>query len=104
MILKAFTIYDSKAKAYKAPFFELNSGTAIRAVMEVVNTPGHGLGKYATDYTLFEIGEFDDSKGILSEYSTHINHGLLDQWKEKKTSSLAETIGLQQSENNEELR
>ena len=96
MILKAFSIYDSKAKAFKQPFFELNAGTAIRAVSEVVNDRTHGFHKFSTDYTLFEIGEYDQNAGRLTSYDAHISHGLLDQFKEQIQSSIAETIGLKE--------
>lgn len=60
MILKIFTVYDSKAEAYLPPFFSATRGLALRSFTDAVNTAGHAFNRYAEDYTLFEVGEFDD--------------------------------------------
>ena len=61
MILKIFTVYDSKAKAYLAPFYMHEEGMATRIFGQTVNDKTHAYGKSPSDYTLFNIGEFDDN-------------------------------------------
>lgn len=68
MIKKVFTTYDSKAEIYTEPFMMRSVGEALRALETVVNEPTHNLHKYAEDYTLFEIGEYDDTTG---RYTMH---------------------------------
>lgn len=61
MITKIFCIYDSKAEAYLQPFFMRSKGEAIRALQALVEDVQHNFCKYAADFTLFEVGSFDDS-------------------------------------------
>lgn len=58
--MKIFTIYDSKAEAFISPFYERSTGLAIRAFEDACNTPEHQFNKYPEDYTLFELGEFNE--------------------------------------------
>lgn len=68
MISKVFVIYDSKAEAYLPPFFMKSKGEAIRAVTAVANDGSSNFSKYAADFTLFELGTFDDADGEFSMY------------------------------------
>lgn len=58
-----FSVYDSKAKAYIPPFFFPKVAMAIRVFTDSVNDPHHQFNKHPEDYTLFEIGIFDDETG-----------------------------------------
>ncbi len=57
---KMFVIYDSKAEAYLQPWFLTTEGQAKRAMADCVNDKDHNFGRHPEDYTLFEIGEFND--------------------------------------------
>lgn len=76
MLLKVFTVYDSKAEFYMQPFCMKSKGEAIRAFSESCNDDKTSLGKYPADFTLFEIGEFDDAKGTYLLHNTLINCGI----------------------------
>lgn len=65
MKLKVFSVYDSKAEAYLQPFFMPSRGSAIRAFTDSVNDPQTGFHKHAADYTLFELGEYEDSNAVF---------------------------------------
>ena len=65
-LLKAFAVYDQKAEAYLRPFFTKTRGQAIRGFVDAVNDPNHEFNKHPDDYTLFYLGEFDETKGELS--------------------------------------
>jgi len=56
-----FTVYDEKAEVFTAPFFVPTLGLATRAFADCVNSEDHHFGKHPQDYTLFGLGEFDDS-------------------------------------------
>lgn len=66
MKLIAFSVYDSAAEAWLPPFFMRNKGEAIRSFASAANTNDHQFAKHADDYTLFEIGTFDDETGALA--------------------------------------
>lgn len=72
MKLKVFAIHDAKAEAYLQPFFMANKGSAIRAITDIVTKPDHQFAKYPEDFTLFELGEYDDSNGQMLPHLTPI--------------------------------
>lgn len=66
MMWKVFSVYDSKVEAYLRPFFMRSRGEAIRGFVTVVNEAGTDFNKYPEDYTLFEIGDYDEKTGVIS--------------------------------------
>lgn len=76
MLMKIYSVYDSKIEAFMQPFFMPAKGAALRAFSECVNDEKHQFGKYPGDFTLFEIGSFEDSSGTLEMWSTPISLGL----------------------------
>lgn len=66
MLQKVFTIHDSKAAAFLPPFFMTTSGQAVRAIIDCASDPQHNFARHPSDFTLFQIGEYDDSTGCLS--------------------------------------
>lgn len=65
MITKIFAIKDSKAGAFLRPFFVPNEAVAIRAVSEAFYDESSDFYRHATDYDLYELGEYDDISGKL---------------------------------------
>ncbi len=66
MVHKMFSIFDVKAMAYLPPFFLPQSEVAVRIFSDCVNSNDHQFGKHPGDYTLFELGSFDDSVCLVS--------------------------------------
>lgn len=64
-LLKVFSVFDVKAEAYLRPFFVKTRGQAIRGFSDAVNDPQHEFHAHPDDYTLFQIGEFDEDEGKL---------------------------------------
>lgn len=62
----AFSIYDRKPKRYSLPFFQVTIEAASREFKNLVNDPQSSLNKNPEDYTLFQIGEFDETEGTLT--------------------------------------
>lgn len=81
MKMKIFGIYDSKAEAFLNPFFMKSKGEAIRAVSSLVADANHNFCKYAADFTLFELGEFEDNSGNITIHDAKINLGCLLEFK-----------------------
>lgn len=76
MKLKVFAIYDSKAEAYMQPFMMQTRGQAIRSFSDLVNDGKSQLNKHPEDFTLFEIADFEDQKGIYTPLKTHASCGI----------------------------
>ncbi len=67
MQLKAFTIYDSAVEAYLRPFFCLSDGEAVRTFSDAVNDANSPFHRHPGDFTLYGIGTFDDTLGVLDK-------------------------------------
>lgn len=76
MKILIFTVNDSKAALFLQPFFSRNAQTAKRSFSEAVNDAGHQFHKHAGDYTLFEIGSFDEETGVVTPHKVQTNMGL----------------------------
>jgi hypothetical protein len=68
MITKLYTVRDSKTKAFFSPFHSLNEATARRSIAECMCDDSHAFSRFAQDYDLFYVGEYDDSTGC---YDVH---------------------------------
>lgn len=60
MNTKMFSIYDTAIQAYMRPFFAQSAGQAVRMFEDLVMDPQHEINRHAEDYTLWQLGEFDD--------------------------------------------
>jgi hypothetical protein len=62
-VMKVFSVRDSKAAAYMQPFFSLNEATAHRACGACLIDSNHPFYSTPEDYSLYILGEYDDSSG-----------------------------------------
>ena len=81
MILKIFSIYDSKAEAYNSPFYMQTQSLAIRAFTDEANNESSQIGKHPADFTLFYIGEYDDHTASFDLEKTKIALGTALEFK-----------------------
>lgn len=86
MILKMFSVYDSKLEAYMQPFFAQTKGHALRLWSDNVNDPStnNPWFKHPADFTLFEIGEFDDNTGRVKQYEVNSSLGTALEFKKEE--------------------
>lgn len=75
MKLKAYSVYDSKVKNYTRPLYHRNAAEALRGFESECNNPESSLNKFPSDFTLFEIGEWDDESAILTPEQAHVSLG-----------------------------
>lgn len=61
-----FAVFDSKAEKYLQPFYSPTAAAAVRAVTAAVADPTHEFHRFAEDYTLFEVGHWNEDEGLLS--------------------------------------
>lgn len=66
MIMKVFAVHDAAVQAYLQPFFSPTTGAAIRSLTEACNDPKHEFYKHAKDYSLWLLGDYDDSTGLIT--------------------------------------
>lgn len=66
MILKAFTIRDSKAEYFHPPFFQKTHGEAERSFKQLANDQKSTIWQFPEDYDLYFLGEYDDQTGKWS--------------------------------------
>lgn len=76
MKLKVFAVFDSKVLAFTTPFFQRTSGEATRAFADAVNKEGSNFKSHAEDYTLFELGSWDDATAVFDMLETPHSLGL----------------------------
>lgn len=78
MKLKLFVVYDSKTESYGVPFFRDFTANALREWSEVASNKSdknNQISKFPADFTLFEIGSYDQSTGIVDMYAVKFSHG-----------------------------
>ncbi len=75
MILKIFTVYDTKVEAYLQPFYMQSKGAALRAFEDSTNKIEHHFNKHPEDYVLFEIGEFNDQTAMIMTHEAKVALG-----------------------------
>ena len=60
MINNIYAVFDVKAGAYLQPFFMQNNALAIRSFSGACKDTSTMFNAYPEDYTLFQLGSFDD--------------------------------------------
>ena len=84
MILKIFTVFDSGISAYMRPFFDVARGSALRSFADIVQDKTSAIGKHPQDFTLFEIGEYDDSTAKITTYDAPVSLGVAIEFLQKQ--------------------
>lgn len=59
-VRKCFAVHDAKAGAFLPPFFVLTRGVAFRSFEAAVLNSDHEFARFAEDYRLYELGEWED--------------------------------------------
>lgn len=58
--LKMFSVLDQKLKLWSPPMFMKHVGQAERTWQDLVNEPESMLCKHPKDFSLYQVGEFDE--------------------------------------------
>ena len=87
---KLFAIYDSKAEAWNDPMTFRTTAEAIRSFEQVCNDKTTQFFLYPADYTLFELGGYDDETGTICPHSAKISLGLSQDFKKQGLRSAPE--------------
>lgn len=82
---KLYSVYDSVAEVWGKPFPMKNKGEAIRGFSQAVNDPQTNLYLHPEDYTLFEIGEWNDDAGTITMYDAKLSCGVAIEYRQNIT-------------------
>lgn len=68
MKLGVFSVFDSAAVAFYPPIFLATEALLYRELIKLRDSsPTHNFVKYSEQFTVFKLGEFDDSTGVISD-------------------------------------
>lgn len=75
MIVKVYSVFDSKLASFGKPWYQLADAAAIREFSDSVNdsNPKNPWFNHPEDYSLFYLGEFDDAIGKLLPVKAPLN-------------------------------
>ena len=73
-IHRIISIRDGKAGIFMKPSVGLHLGAILRDWEQVVNAPESLFGKFPEDFTLCELGTFDDETGEVLPHKNPIQH------------------------------
>jgi len=70
MLLKMFSIRDTKGEMFNPPYFAKTHGEAERNFRTLTNDEKSSVNKYPEDFDLYYIGDFDDITGKIVPQDT----------------------------------
>lgn len=73
---RIFTVYDSKIEAFMPPFYSRTLQSALRSFTDTCQSADHPFAKHPEDYTLFELGSFNDNNASFDIHDTPISIAL----------------------------
>lgn len=78
-MLKIFTVFDSKTGSYCSPFFLRSRGEAIRSFVDTAQGKDSLISSHPADFTLFELGDFDEGCAKFVAYETPVSLGIASE-------------------------
>ena len=61
-----FSIYDNVSELYEAPFVDINKGTALRRIQDLMQSnPTSPYAKFPDNFTLMNVAVWDDKTGYI---------------------------------------
>lgn len=69
MKMYLYAVYDMKARVFCIPFSAPNEQVALRSFEYSANHSDNDIGRYPSDFGLYEVGVFEDDTGQLSGHT-----------------------------------
>ncbi len=63
MKVQLYAIFDTCSGIYEKPFFHTADDAVKREFQDVVNTPDHPINKHPEHYSIWRLGNFDNTTG-----------------------------------------
>lgn len=80
MIQFLYSIYDEKVEAYTNPWYAPTNPAAIRTFTDLANDSNTQIGRHTLDYTLYQLGKWDDSNGTIEMFDHPVNLGKASEY------------------------
>ena len=66
MIVQLYAVRDKKTETFMTPVFQQTKGAAIRSFTDAMQSKEqNNLNQHPEDYSLYEVGKWDDQKGVI---------------------------------------
>lgn len=75
MIKKLYAVKDVKSGLFNAPIMFVTKGEAIRSFSMAANDKQTTVGKWAQDFALYELGEYNEESAKITSYDTPYHLG-----------------------------
>jgi len=85
MKLLAFSVYDSKSEVFSPPMCFGTKGMAVRWFSDMANGQNKAISDHPGDFTLFQIGEYNDGTGAFVTLPAALNLGLASTFSKNGT-------------------
>lgn len=79
--MKIFSVLDAKSEAYLNPFYARTTAEALRMFADASNDTKHDFYRFASDFTLVELGDFDQLTGRITVLDVPKSLGLASEYK-----------------------
>lgn len=87
MQLKVFSVYDSKTEMYSHPMNFVTRGQGIRWFSDELENPQSQYSRHPEDFTLFELGEYDDNEGVFTNHEAKVSLGTALELKARTSNT-----------------
>lgn len=81
---KLISLYDNKSQSFTPPITYTTQGVAVRQIESEMEHKDSMLHKYPDDYTIYELGTFDENTGIITAHPEKKHIIDVNQIKETK--------------------
>lgn len=98
MKMSMFSILDGKSGIYNQPFSAVSRGVALRMFTDLVNDPKSNIGRHPEDYTICEIGTYDDNTGLMESHTSPVPLGNAAAFMVRGPEDLIRPNGVKASE------
>ena len=78
-----FSVRDNKLNSYARPI-TCSEVDMVRTMVVTVNDKENNISHFPEDFTVYKIGEFDDSTGIITTMEPEYWHGATEFKRDKK--------------------
>jgi len=66
MKTQIYSVFDSASSVHMLPFYAHTDGLAVRIILDASRDPQIPFAAHPHDFTLFHIGEYDDTSALLT--------------------------------------
>lgn len=80
MISRMYSVFDNAVNVFGTPFTVPHVQYAVRYFESLVKDPKSDVSKWPSQFHLFEVGEFDDSTGLITVHQVPVSMGLASQF------------------------